>query len=140
MRRAVCAAIGIAGSVISSAIGGFDNALITLILFMIADYISGIAITIIWKKSPKSENGGLSSSAGFIGLSKKIMTLVYVLVCHRVDILMGWNFAREACIIGFIANELISLAENASIMGIKLPPIISNTIDILNKRSEKNAD
>ena len=39
-------------------------------------------------------------------------------------------------IIGFMANELISIVENAGLMGIKLPAVLSKTIDILTQKAD----
>ena len=64
------------------------------------------------------------------------MTLVFVLVAYRLDLIIGTNYIRDAVIIAFLANELISLVENAGLMGIKLPPAITKAIDILQKKSE----
>ena len=64
------------------------------------------------------------------------MTLVFVLVSYRLDLIIGTNYIRDAVIIAFLANELISLVENAGLMGIKLPPAITKAIDILQKKSE----
>ena len=47
---------------------------------------------------------------------------------------------RDAVIIGFIANELISIVENAGLMGIPLPAVIANAIDILTQKAEKKGD
>lgn len=64
------------------------------------------------------------------------MTLVFVLVSYRLDLIIGTNYIRDAVIIAFLANELISLVENAGLMGIKLPPAITKAVDILQKKSE----
>ena len=64
------------------------------------------------------------------------MTLVFVLVSYRLDLIIGTNYIRDAVIIAFLANELISLVENAGLMGIPLPAVITKAIDILQKKSE----
>ena len=43
-------------------------------------------------------------------------------------------------VIGFIANELISIVENAGLMGIPLPAVIANAIDILTQKADKKGD
>ena len=57
----VCAAVGTAGAAIAKAFGGWDNAVFTLIIFMCIDYAMGLIVAGVFKKSEKSENGGLSS-------------------------------------------------------------------------------
>ena len=63
------------------------------------------------------------------------MTLVFVLVAYRLDLVIGTNYIRDAVIIAFIANETISLVENAGLMGLPLPEVISKAIDILQKNT-----
>ena len=53
------------------------------------------------------------------------MTLLFVLVAYRLDLAIGVDYIRDAVIIGFIANELISIVENAGLMGIPLPAVIA---------------
>ena len=55
----VCAAVGTAGAAVAKALGGWDNAVFTLIIFMCIDYAMGLIVAGVFKKSEKSENGGL---------------------------------------------------------------------------------
>ena len=66
------------------------------------------------------------------------MTLLFVLVAYRLDLVIGTNYIRDAVIIAFIANETISLVENAGLMGIPLPAVIIKAIDVLQKKTEVN--
>lgn len=77
-----------------------------------------------------------SNKAGWKGLCRKCMTLIFVLVAYRLDLVIGTNYIRDAVIIAFIANETISLVENAGLMGVPLPPVITKAIDILQKKTE----
>ena len=74
----------------------------------------------VFGKSPKSEKGTLESRAGWKGLCRKAMTLFYVLIAARLDALMGTDYLRDAVCIGFIANEALSIIENAGLMGLPL--------------------
>lgn len=65
------------------------------------------------------------------------MTLLFVLIAYRLDLVIGTNYIRDAVIIGFVANELISIVENAGLMGLPLPQIITKAIDVLTKKSEE---
>jgi toxin secretion/phage lysis holin len=134
-----CGIIGAIGAAIAQFFGGWDNSMITLVIFMSVDYVSGLAIAGVFKKSPKSQNGGLESKAGFKGLCRKCMTLIFVMVAHRLDMMLGTDYLRNAVIIGFCANELVSILENAGTMGLPLPEPIVNAVDVLKKRSETNA-
>lgn len=136
MKSILCTAVGVGGSFIASLFGGWDTGLGTLVLFMCIDFLSGLAVAGIFKKSTKTETGALESKAGFKGLCRKCMTLLFVLVAHRLDLSIGTSYIRDAVIIGFMANELISIVENAGLMGVPLPDILVRAIDILKKKAE----
>lgn len=120
-----------------SAIGGFDAALLTLVIFMSVDFISGLVVAGVFHKSQKSATGALESKAGWKGLSRKCMTLLFVLIGHRLDLMLGIDYVRSAVIIGFAANELISIVENAGLMGLPLPDAVIRAIDLLKDKSEE---
>lgn len=133
MKELICSVCGIAGSVIAGLFGGFDAALTTLIIFMAADYISGLIVAGVFKKSGKSKDGALESKAGWKGLCRKGGTLLVVLVACRLDLLLGSNFIRDATVIAFITNEVLSLTENLGLMGVPIPKVIRNAISALKK-------
>lgn len=140
MKEAVCTMIGIAGSFISSLFGGFDAALVTLLIFMTLDYISGIIVAGVFKNSRKTANGALESGAGWKGLCRKGMTLVIVLIAVRLDIVIGTTYIRDAVCIAFIANETISIVENAGLMGVPIPAAITKAIEVLKDRTDKESE
>lgn len=138
MKDTICAVIGIMGSSVASFFGGWDASLKSLVIFMVIDYISGLIIAGIFHTSPKSKTGALESRAGFKGLCRKGMALLFVLIGTRLDAVIGTNYIRDAICIGFIANELISIIENAGLMGLPVPEVLEKAIDILkNKESEE---
>jgi toxin secretion/phage lysis holin len=99
---------------------------------MAIDYISGLAVAGIFKKSKKSANGAISSKCSLQGLFKKGMQLLIVLVAYRIDIMAGMEFVRMGVIIAFVSNELISIIENAGLMGIPVPDKLCKAIEMLN--------
>ena len=129
--------VGVVGGFVAMAFGGWSDALITLIVFMALDYVTGLIVAGIFKKSKKSENGALESRAGFKGLCRKGVALMIVLVAVRLDIVMHTTYIKDAVIIAFVANESISIIENAGLMGIPVPGIIARAIDVLRNESEK---
>jgi len=137
MKEIICAITGVVGSAIASLFGGWDAGLMTLIIFMAIDYFSGLIVAGVFKNSGKTETGALESRAGFKGLCRKGMMLLFVLIGYRLDIMIGKDYIRDAMIIGFATNEMISIVENAGLMGVKLPPIVVSAIDLLQKRSEE---
>ena len=136
MKQFVCTVIGAVGSGIAALFGGWDTGLVSLLIFMGLDYVSGLEVAGVLHKSNKADTGSLEREAGWKGLCRKCMTLVFVLVAYRLDLIIGTNYIRDAVIIAFIANELISLVENAGLMGVPLPAVITKAIDILQKKSE----
>ena len=141
VKVAICGGIGVVGSVIAEVFGGWDAAMITLVTLMIIDYIMGVLVAAVWHNSPKSETGTLESRAGWKGLCRKGVILLIVLIAARLDILLGTsNIVRNAAIIGYSANELISIVENAGLMGVPIPSVIQKAIDVLQKKGEDTDD
>ena len=141
MKNAFITTIGIIGSLIASLFGGWTASLTTLLIFMGIDYLTGLIVAGVFHNSPKTETGALESRAGFKGLIRKFMILVFVLIGYRLDVAVGANYIRDAVCIAFIVNELLSIVENAGLMGIPIPAVITNAIDILKKKetAEKHA-
>lgn len=127
---------GLFGGVIAMAFGGWSEGLTTLLILMIVDYLSGLVVAGLFRASPKTETGGLESRAGWKGLARKVATLLIVMVAYRIDVALGTNYLMNAAVIGFILNELISLVENAGLMGIPMPKAITKAIDVLTTKAD----
>ena len=128
--------IGVLGSPLTSLFGGWDDAIVTLLIFMAVDYITGLIVAGVFHASNKSPNGSLESRAGWKGLCRKGVTLLVVLVATRLDMAIGTHYIRDAVVIAFVANEALSIIENAGLMGIPIPEVIIRMIDVLKKHSE----
>lgn len=137
MKDLLCTITGIFGGAISAIFGGWTTAMSTLLIFMAIDYFSGLIVAGVFKKSTKTDTGALESRIGLKGLFKKGMILMFVLIAYRLDVEIGTDYIKDAVCIGFIANELISIVENAGLMGLPIPTVIRNAIDILKKKSER---
>lgn len=137
MKNAICGILGMIGGAIASAFGGWSAGLTTLLIFMAIDYFSGLIVAGVFHRSPKSEGGALESRAGWKGLVRKGMTLLIVLIGCRLDILLGIMYIRDALIIAFIINELLSITENAGLMGVPVPDALKDAIELLRKKSEE---
>lgn len=140
MKEKMLLVMGVIGSGIASLFGGWGAGLTTLMIFMGIDYISGLIVAGVFHSSNKTDSGALESKAGFKGLCKKGMTLVFVLIAYRLDLVIGTNYIRDAVIIAFIGNELISITENAGLMGVPLPAVIIKAIDILQKKADSESE
>jgi toxin secretion/phage lysis holin len=131
----LCSILGLIGSVFTGLFGGWTTGMITLLIFMGVDYLSGLIVAGVFQKSNKSESGALESRAGFKGLCRKCMILVFVLIAYRLDLMINTNYIRDAVVITFTINEVISIAENAALMGIPLPKVIMKALDVLKQKA-----
>lgn len=107
------------GGVIVYMLGGWDTFAVVLLLMMGLDYFTGI-LKAIYKKE-------LSSKIGVNGIIKKILTIVLVCVsvlCEKI----GIPAVREITITFFIVNEGLSILENVSETGLKIPDVIKDTL------------
>lgn len=129
--------LGVIGGTISTLLGGWDSSLTTLVIFMGIDFVTGLVVAGVFKKSRKTANGALESNIGWKGLIKKGIALLIVLIAHRLDMVIGSTFIRDSVVIAFIVNELISIVENAGLMGIPIPSAITKAIDVLKEKEEK---
>lgn len=131
------AAVGVVGAVLAKYLGGWDVKLNFLLILMAIDFVTGLMVAGIFKKSKKTDTGALSSNIGWRGICKKVMILLFVLIGHQVDITLGTNgFSRAAIIIAYIVNEATSIIENAGLMGVPVPEAVINAIDLLKKKKE----
>lgn len=128
--------IGVVASFIASAFGGWSSAMTTLIIVMLLDFCTGLIVAGIYKKSPKTEYGGLASNIGFKGLCKKFMTLVFVLIGARLDLELGMDLIKNAVIFSFMTTEIISIIENAGVMGVPIPSVLLEAIELLKKKGD----
>lgn len=131
------ATVGLIGAFVAKSLGGWDAALITLVTVMAVDFVTGLMVAGVFHKSQKTESGALSSNIGWKGLCKKVFVMMFVLVGHRVDLTLGTDMIRNAVIIGYTAIELISIVENAGLMGLPMPEIIKKAIDLLNAKANE---
>lgn len=136
-----CSVFGVVGAAIAEALGGWDDAIITLIVFMAIDFVMGLLCALVFGKSNKSPNGALSSAACWRGLVKKVCTLLLVVVSHYIDVIAEVSFVRNAVVIAFCVAETISIMEIAGLMKI-LPDgvqkVLTKAIDILKNKGDKN--
>lgn len=134
MKAGICSFLGAVGSAVAYALGGWDTSVITLLIFMLIDYVTGLIVAGVFHKSNKTKTGALESRAGWKGLIKKCVTILFVVVAVRLDLLIGSNYIRDAVCIAFITNELISIIENAGLMGVPIPKVITKAIDVLKSK------
>lgn len=130
---------GLIGTMIASWYGGWTHQHNTLLIIMGIDFLSGLAVGVTGK-SQKTENGGLKSSIGFAGLTRKGLILGVVLIGARLDLLIGSDYIQTSVILAYIVNELLSIAENAALLGLPLPSVLTKIIEILKGKEDKLND
>lgn len=128
--------VGSVGSFITNLFGGWSAGLSTLILCMAIDFATGLAVAMFFKTSPKSKTGTLNSMSAWQGLCKKSLTLCMVLIGYRLDVTLNLDYIKNAVIIAYIAVEIISIFENAGLMGLPIPKVLVNIIDVLKQNGE----
>lgn len=120
---------------------GLPPVLVVLLVVMSLDFITGLIVACTGK-SPKTEYGGLSSSAAFVGLLKKIVILIVVALAHLLDYAVqsttGIDFAAVsgATCLWFVASEGISIVENAALMGVPIPEQINQLLEVMKGKKE----
>ncbi|MED4358742.1 phage holin family protein [Geobacillus stearothermophilus] len=117
---------GLAGLVFGESIG----LLVALFWMAVIDYGSGMAAAFMEKT--------LSSKIGFRGIAKKVMIFVMVALAHQVDSALGTkNMFRDATIVFYMANELLSIFENAGRMGVPVPERLTQAVEVLKGKSKE---
>ena len=109
--------------------GRMDGLMYALIAFMALDYLTGVLVAAAQKE--------LSSKVGFKGIAKKVIILALVAVGHILDthVLGGGAVCRSAVSGFYIANEGISILENAAELGL---PLTKKLIDVLKQLRDDN--
>lgn len=124
----LCSISGAAGVLVTFAFGSWTESLTFLLVAMGVDYVTGVLAAV---KSGK----GLNSAVGFWGLARKGLSLLVILLAHRVDILLDTsNMTMAAAVYFYIANELISITENYGKLGLPLPDRIRKMIEVLKQK------
>ena len=131
MKETVCTLLGVFGSALCWAFGGWDAALIALVICMSVDYISGSLVALVFHKSNKSETGTYNSAYGLQGLCKKCLMLLFVVVAVQADMLLGSSYVRDAVCIGFCSNEILSIVENLGLAGVPMPQAVVKALEQL---------
>ena len=137
MKQTICTVFGLLGAAVSWAFGGWDTALVALLICMGVDYVSGSVVALVFHKSTKTETGAYNSAYGIKGLCKKGLTLLFVLVAVQIDRMLGIDYVRDAVCIGFCTNEIISIIENLGLAGIPMPAIVTKALEQLQKKQDQ---
>lgn len=130
--RIVKSVVAAGGAALSYLYGGWNALLGVLLAFVIADYITGVAAAAV--------EGKLNSNVGFKGIARKVGIFLVVAVAHLADTVLGdSSLIMDAAIFWYLANELLSITENAGRIGVPIPPAISHAVEILRGKGEGQA-
>lgn len=112
-------------------LGGCDGLVYALILFVAADYVTGVMCAAVDKR--------LSSEIGFKGICKKVLIFVLVGLANILDVqIIGTgSVLRTAVIFFYISNEGVSLLENAAHLGLPVPEKLKDIFQQLHNRAEE---
>src|SRR5690606_4744017 len=109
--------------------GGWNALLGVLLAFVVADYLTGVAAAAV--------EGKLNSAIGFKGIAKKVGVFLVVAVAHLADTVLGdQSLIMDAAIFWYLANELLSITENAGRIGVPIPPVIARAVEVLRGKGE----
>lgn len=131
--------LAVAGGAIAGVFGGWSTLMTILAVAMVLDYISGVLVAALGK-SLKTEGGHIDSKVGFIGLAKKALIIMIVLLATLLDKALGTNAMvfQTATVCYYIANEGISVVENAGLMGLPVPPVIAKALEQMREKGEED--
>lgn len=128
------------GGAVASFFGGWDSFLIAMIVFMVIDYATGLAVGIA-NKSHKTENGGLDSRVGWKGLIKKATVLLVIGMATVLDNVVGTDhMIRSAAVFFYIANEGLSILENVAVLGVPMPKIIGSVLEQMQEQKTEKKE
>lgn len=127
--KTIKSALTICISYLGYFLGGWDTMMITLLFFMGGDYILGTLVAIKKKK--------LNSKVGFLGIGKKLVIILLVGLVNLLGNAIGMHELRLLAISFYLANEGISIVENASKFGIPVPKKIK---DVLSQLKNEGSD
>lgn len=127
METLVKSAVAVGGAVTTHLLGEWSPLLTVLCTFVVIDYVSGVIASSI--------EGKLSSRVGLIGIARKVFIFAMVAIAHQVDTALGdQHLLRDATIFFYLANELLSIIENAGRVGIPVPAPIQKAVEVLKKK------
>lgn len=131
----------LAAGAVAGLYGEWSTALTILLVMMGVDYITGVMVAISGR-SPKTDGGGLSSKVGFVGLARKGFVMLIVLVSTLLDRAIGNTSMvfQTATVFYYIANEGLSILENADLMGVRFPDFIRTRLESMREAKEKPPD
>lgn len=92
-----------------------------LVVLMLLDIITGVMKAI--------KNKDLRSRSALFGYARKIAVFAIIIVANIIDIILDLNgMVAKATVLFYMANEILSIIENAAHIGLKVPPVIQEKL------------
>lgn len=132
-----CTALG--SSAVTYFYGGWSGVLGVLLALVIIDYVTGLFAAAVEGK--KGTGPGLKSKIGLIGIARKVFIFAMVAVSHLIDGVLGdSHLFRDAVAYFYMENELRSILENGGRLGVPIPPVIRQAVEVLKSKSGKEGE
>ncbi|WP_019123331.1 phage holin family protein [Brevibacillus massiliensis] len=121
--------VAFGGAAASFLFGGWSMLLNILVAFVAIDYVTGILAA--------GAEGRLNSKVGRLGIARKVFTFLMVAIAHLVDTALGeQHILRDAAIFFYLANELLSILENAGRVGLPVPELVKRAVEVLKGKGD----
>lgn len=132
--------VGGAAAGAAGLLGGWDATLQVLLLVLALDFVTGLLVAFLGRSS-KTEGGGFSSKESFLGLTRKVMVLILIAVAVAIDRALGTpGVLRLAVSMFYVANEGLSILENAALLGLPLPQALIAALEAMRDKGDKPPD
>lgn len=122
-------AVAAGGAAATYLFGGWSSLLAVLLTFVVIDYVSGVMAAGV--------EGKLASRVGLAGIARKVFIFAMVAIAHLIDSALGdQHVLRDATIFFYLANELLSIIENAGRVGLPVPAPIQKAVEVLKGKGD----
>jgi len=122
-------AVAVVGTFLTTFFGGWDTMLRVLVLFVAIDYVVGVTAAWLEKK--------LNSEIGARGIVKKFLLFVIVALAVQVDLALGQEIFRSLAIWFYLANEALSIIENAGRCGVPIPSFLKTALEQMKQKADE---
>lgn len=120
------------GALVTTLYGEWTHALNALLIAMAIDYVTGVLAAAV------SKNKRIDYKVGAKGIAKKTTILLIVAVGHLADEVLGTNIVMMAITYAYLANEGLSIIENAEVIGVPVPNIVKMAYQTIGEKGNVN--
>ncbi len=123
---------GMFGALVTTLYGEWTHALNVLLIAMAIDYVTGVLAAAVSKKKC------IDYKVGAKGIAKKTTILLIVAVGHLADEVLGTNIVMMAITYAYLANEGLSIIENAEVIGVPVPNVVKMAYQTIGEKGNVN--